>query len=220
MRRGIVGIEFAPDAAVAAPISGVQLGVGQAGAIALRLFRVSGTRLVLASRVLPAQLIAIRTATAGTPVQVVTSRPQLWEPLLQRDAGLHVVSPSEVRQPAGGPTLLIDDRPAEARGPGETRPWQCRLDIRSQWTPAELGSFAHSDVAVFGAIPAEVTGMVAATFGLPARATEPLGRLDAGSFGILRRGRIEYVSLNPTPAEGRVLELARGIGPVAPVLQR
>ncbi|MCW2596857.1 MAG: hypothetical protein JWP39_2745, partial [Jatrophihabitans sp.] len=30
----------------------------------------------------------------------------------------------------------------------------------------------------------------------------------------LRRGRIEYVSLNPTSAEGHVLESARGAGPV------
>lgn len=212
MRRGIVGLQLDTAAAVTAPASGVQLGIGQAGPITLRLFRVSGTRVVLAARVLPAQLMAIRSAAAGTPVQVVTSRPQLWQPLLSRD-GAHVVAPAEVGQPPGGPTLMIDDRPAEARGPAEVRPWQCRVDVRTQWTPMDLPSFAHTDLTIFGAIPAEVTATVAAAFGISARAAEPLARLDSGSFGMLRRGRIEYVSVNPTSAEGQVLELTRGISP-------
>jgi hypothetical protein len=33
--------------------------------------------------------------------------------------------------------------------------------------------------------------------------------LAPGSFALLRRGRLEYVSLDPTPAEATVLELAR-----------
>jgi hypothetical protein len=209
VKRGIVRIDFAAQAEVTAPPSGVQIGIGQAGPLTLRLFRLAGTRAVLAARVVPAQLLAIRVAAGGTAVQVVTSRPQLWEPLLRRDAG-HVVGPAEVRQPLGGPTLVIDDRPPEARGPAEIRPWQCRLEIRTQWTPAMLGSFAHADLTIFGAIPAEYSAGVAKAFGVPVAAAEVLARLDAGSFAVARRGRIEYVSLNPTAAEGQLLELARG----------
>lgn len=215
LRRGVVPVRFDDGAVVAAPQSGLELGVGLRGPLSLRLFRLGGTRAVLAGRVLPAQLLAVRAAAGGTPVQAVTSRPQLWTPLLPRDAG-HIVAPGESRGPLGGPSLVIDDRPAEARGQSEMRPWQCRLEVRSQWTPAMLPTFAHADLAIFGAVPAEFVAVVARAFGISPDAALPLARLDAGSFGVLRRGRVEYVSLNPTGAEARILDSARGAGtPVA-----
>lgn len=217
--RGIVGLTLAEDTGITAPASGLQLGVGQGGPLSLRLFRIAGTRVVLAGRVLPAQLLAVRAAASGTPVQAVTSRPQLWAPLLPRNAG-HVVAPSESPMPVGGPTLVIDDRPAEARGPADMRPWQCRLDVRAQWTPAMLPTFAHADVTIFGAVPAEFVAMVARAFAVSPDAALPLSRLDAGSFGVLRRGRVEYVSLNLSGPEGRVLEGARGTGAPAAVAAR
>lgn len=223
----MVHLRLPRGATVAAPLSGLQLGTGRSGSMALRLFRTAGTRVVLAARPAPAQLLAVRAAAAGIPVQVVTSRSQLWEPLLRdpgqqgRSAlGPHVVATTEMRQAPGGPSLLIDDRPAEPRGPGEPRAWQCRLEVRTQWTPAELGSYAYTDIVIFGAIPAEYTRNVAAVFGIGARAAEPLARLDARSFGIVRRGRVEYVSLDPSPAEGQLLEQARGVAAVAATNRR
>lgn len=216
MKSGIVGIDFEPGAEIAAPQSGVHLGTGQSGAVSLRLFRLMGSRIVLAARVLPAQLIAVRAAAGGTSVQVVTSRPQLWEPLLQTSRTSAVLRSADALAQLGGPVLFIDDRPAEARSPLEIRAWQCRIDIRTQWTPAELAAFAHTDLTIFGAVPSDAAKTICATFGLPATAADPLTRLDAGSFGMLRRGHLEIVSLNPTPAEGQVLESARGIGSPAP----
>lgn len=212
MRRGMIGIQFEASAEIAAPKSGVLLGTGTDGAISLRLFRAAGTRIVLAARVLPAQLIALRAAAAGSSVQVVTSRPQLWEPILGSAPRSHVVPDVQRLAPGSGPRLLIDDRPAQARGPLDLAPWQCRIDIRTQWTPLELTGFAHSDLAVFGAVPPNAARPIASTFALPRGATDRLDRLDAGSFGVVRRGRIEYVSLNPTAAEAQVLDRARGIG--------
>lgn len=212
MRRGIVGVRFTPGAEIAAPESGVQFGAGQHGAVSLRLFRAGGTRIVLAARVLPAQLIVVRAAAAGATVQVVTTRPQLWEPVLMTASGAQVVTDVRALSRGSGPRLLVDDRPAEGRGPIEVAPWQCRIDIRTQWTPSELAAFAHADLAVFGAVPRDAARAIAATFALPRGASDRLDRLDAGSFGVMRRGRIEYVSLNPTPAEGQVLDRARGIG--------
>lgn len=211
MRRGIVSVRLADDAAITAPTSGLRLGVGQHGPLSLRLFRLGGTRAVLAGRVLPAQLLAVRAAAGGTPVHAVTSRPQLWEPLLDRGAG-HTVTPTESHTPPGGPTLIVDDRPSESWGPGEMRPWHCRLEVRTQWSPAMLATFAHADLTIFGAIPGEFVGTVARAFAVSPDAVLPLARLDAGSFGVLRRGRVEYVSLDPTAAEGQLLERARGAG--------
>lgn len=212
MKAGIVGLEFGVGAEIAAPHSGVHIGTGHDGPVSLRLFRLLGTRIALAARVLPAQLIAVRAAAGGTSVQVVTSRPQLWEPLLRTARNSGIVRVAEALPPSAGPVLLIDDRPAEARSPIEIRPWQCRIDIRTQWSTAELAGFAHTDLAIFGAVPPESARIIGSTFGLRLEAADPLTRLDAGSFGMLRRGQIEFVSLNPTSDEGQVLEAARGIG--------
>lgn len=207
MKRGILAVALDERTEVSAPPSGVQLGTGRDGAVRLRLFRLAGTRVVLATKPVVAQLLAVRVAAAGTPVQVVTERPGLWRSLLGSDAayGSHQVVATETRVAAGGPTLVVDDRAPQSRGPAELQPWQCRLELRAQWTPAQLAGFAHADLTVFGALPAEFVPAVARAFDLPARQAESLPRLDATSFAVLRRGRIEYVSLNPTPAEAQVL---------------
>lgn len=210
MRRGIARVRFAPDAAVRAPVSGVQLGIGEGGPVALRLFRLTGTSAVLASALLPAQLIAIRTAAAGTPVHVITGRPQFWQPLLPAGRGGHVVAQTESTPTPGGAFLVIEDRPLQLRTALETHPWQCRLDVRTEWAPTDLASFAYADFVVFGGIPAEFTEMVASSFRLAGQPSARLAQLEPGTVGVLRRGRIEFVALNPTPAEQQLLDQARG----------
>ncbi|PZS25281.1 MAG: hypothetical protein DLM58_22780 [Pseudonocardiales bacterium] len=209
MTRGAVRVHFAPGASVAAPPSGVRLGVGRGGPVLIRLFRSGGTRIVLAAGVLPAQLIAIRTAASGAGVHVISVRPQLWQPLLRHGADAHILGPGAPLPPQSGPTLVIDDRPAEVRGAAEVPPWQCRLDVRTHWTPSELGTFAHADVVVLGTVAGALAAQVAAGFDVPRAATSAMAALAPGSFALLRRGRLEYVSLDPTPAEAGVLELAR-----------
>jgi hypothetical protein len=216
----VVRMRIEPGAEIEAPESGVQLGSGQSGTLSVRLFRAGGTRIALAARVLPAQLIAVRVTAAGTPVQVVTSRPQLWEALLRSAPNCRVVRDATALPASGGPGLLVDDRPAEGRSPIDIRPWQCRIDVRTQWAPSELAGFAHYDLAVFGAVPPETARHVAGMFGLPRGSAEPLSRLDARSFGVVRRGHVEYVSLNPTSAEGQLLDQARGIGSASARLLR
>lgn len=202
-------VHFAPGAAVSAPPSGVRLGVGRNGPVLIRLFRSGGTRIVLAAGVLPAQLIAVRTAASGAAVHVITVRPQLWQPLLRHGVDAHIFAPGAPLPPQSGPTLLIDDRPAEPRGAGEVPPWQCRLDVRTHWTPSELGTFAHADVVVLGTVAGVLAAQIASVFDVAREATAPMATLTPGSFALLRRGRLEYVSLDPTPAEAQVLELAR-----------
>ena len=217
MSRGIVDVRFAPDAAVSAPASGVQLGIGEGGPVTLRLFRLSGTPVVFASALAPAQLIAIRVAAAGTPVHVLTGRPQFWQPLLPAAGGLHAISPSEQPQPPGGPSLLIEDRPAQLRTPAEAYPWQCRLDVRTEWSPADLPSFAYTDVAAFGGIPVHYAQALAAAFRVPEPQAARLTRLEPGTVGVFRRGQMALVALNATDAELSLLDQARGAAPAAPI---
>ena len=209
MRRGAVRIHLDPDTLIAAPPSGVHLGVGPSGLVSLRLFRSSGTRIGLASAVLPAQLIAIRTAASGAAVHVVTARPQLWKPLLRHGTETHVVRPGVALPPTGTPALLIDDRPTEVRSSAEVRPWHCRIDVRTHWTPAELPGLAHADVALFGTVPPASIDAIAAAFAIPRAEAAPLADMPQGVFALLRRGRREYVSPDPTSAEAQVLEQAR-----------
>jgi hypothetical protein len=207
--RGAVRVRFAPGATVAAPPSGVRLGLGRCGPVLIRLFRSGGTRIVLAADVLPAQLVAVRTAASGATVQVITVRPQLWQPLLRHGADTHIFGPGTPPPQRSGPTLLIDDRPAEVRGSGDVPPWQCRLDVRTHWTPSELGTFAHADVVILGTVAGALAAQVASAFDVAREATTAMATLGPGSFALLRRGRLDYVSLDPTPPETQVLQLAR-----------
>lgn len=208
MRRGVLDVRLDERAVVGAPTSGVQLGVGRDGPVRLRLFRLVGTRVVVATRPDPVRLLVVRVAAAGTPVQVVTDRAGSWRPLLGDGAG-HLVGDTETRALAGGigPTLVVHDR-EPIRGAEEVQPWQCRLELRPRWTPAQLVGFARGDVTVFGALPAEFVPGVARAFDLPMRAAEPLARLDATSFAVVRRGHVDYVTLDPTPAEAQALARA------------
>jgi hypothetical protein len=212
VNRGVPTFAMTPGSAVAAPVSGVRLGTGAGGPLTLRLFRLRGTRVVITSAVLPAQLIALRAAAAGTPVQVVTNRPHVWEPLLAHDLRTHLITESEVQRQRGGAELLVDDQPVGSRGATELGPWQCRIDVRARWTPTEIGSFVHTDIAIFATAAAEHSVRIAAAFGLPRQATGELARLDERSFGIVRRGRIEYASVDPTRGEQDLLARAGGFG--------
>ncbi|MEP7020112.1 MAG: hypothetical protein ABI808_05640 [Pseudonocardiales bacterium] len=149
MTRGAVRVHFAPGASVAAPPSGVRLGVGRSGPVLIRLFRSGGTRIVLAAGVLPAQLIAIRTAASGAGVHVISVRPQLWQPLLRHGADAHILGPGAPLPPQSGPTLVIDDRPAEVRGAAEVPPgnaaWTSgRTGRRRSWAPSRTPTSSYS----------------------------------------------------------------------------
>lgn len=209
MNRGVVGLRLGDAAAVAAPASGVHVVAGERGPITLRLFRLSGTRLTVVWAP-AAQLIAVRVAAAGTPVQVVTSRPALWEPLLPRHLAGQVVPSAELLTPPGGPSLVIDDRPAHARGAAELHPWQCRVDVRTDWMPSDLPSFAYADLAILTDVPPDATATVASAFAIPGPTAERLAQLPPGRLALLRRGRVEFGTLNPTPAEAQLLEVAQG----------
>jgi hypothetical protein len=211
VKRGIVGVRLPEGTVVAAPRSGVVLGAGETGPLALRLFRLSGTRVIAASAGPAVQLLVVRAAAAGTPVHVVTGRPAAWTPLLTADRSAYVVvTAPEMLVPTGGPSLLVDDRPVSGRSPIELRPWQCRVDVRTDWTAADLSTFGYTDLTVFGTLPPELTASVVSAFALPAALGERLAYLEPGVNALVRRGRLELVALDPSPAERQLLDGARG----------
>lgn len=206
MRRGIAGIELAPDAAAAPPASGVYLGNGHGGPVRLRLFRLPGTSAVSVSALACSQLIAVRAAAAGTPVQVLTGRPDTWQGLTFDSQVLRIYAATDLPPPPDGPSLLVDDRPPQARRAVATAPWQCRLDVRTEWSRQEIASFAHANLTVFGILPADLTAVVASAYRIPQHAAAGLAHLEPGVVGLARRGLLELVRLDPTQAESGALD--------------
>lgn len=193
-------------AAVPAPASGVTLGVARGGPVALRLFRAAGTRVVVAGEALPAQLLALRAASAGTPVHVTTPVPERWAPVVAHGPGSGIHRLPDPGPTAAGPALIVDEHPDRSRT--DVRPWQCRVEIRSEWTAADLGSFTSADVTVLGRVPSETHLRIAALYGLSPRATEAITGLPPRTVALLRRGRMECVELQLTADEEYVLERA------------
>ncbi|HET6877272.1 MAG TPA: hypothetical protein VFH38_07070 [Jatrophihabitans sp.] len=206
-RTGVVPVELTDDAAVPAPASGLMLGSGRGAPVALRLFRSQGTRLIVAGDPLPAQLLALRAASAGTPVHVITAVSALWEQVVAHGPGHRVQQPGETRPAVVGAALVVHDHPTRSRA--DVRPWQCRVDVRSGWSAADLGSFTAADLTVFGRVSSETSLRIAALYGLAPRATEAMTGLLPRGAALVRPGRIEYVELQLSPAEAQLLERAR-----------
>jgi hypothetical protein len=217
------GVSVAPDDMVPAPPTGVAVGRGAAGTVHLRLFRPSGTRVVLGAgrdAVRAAHLLALRAAASGIPVEVVTARPQMWQPLIGHGPGSRIRTPDEPARPSAGPMLLIDDRPGDAASQcalGGVRAWQCRLEVRGPAPESDptagvadepLGSVARADLVVLGAVSPEIAAGAVAAFGVSPEVGEVLPHLEPGTCALLRPGRVDYVALDAGAAEQALLDAA------------
>jgi hypothetical protein len=197
----------AGDEAPAQP-SGVHIGLRRERPVALRLFRPQGTRVAVLASAVPAQLLAMRAASVGAMIRVQSPRPQAWGPVLRHGANVTVAPPGAGLPPPGtphAPVLVVDDRPTDAGGLGDAGPWQCRLDIRALMSSADLGAIAHADVLIFGQLTAAIANALPDMMGLPVSQTGQLTALGPGSVALVSRGVIQYVTLDPTQAEGQLL---------------
>jgi hypothetical protein len=172
----------------------------------MRLFRPTGTRVAAVATLAPVQLLALRAAVVGVAVRVLTARPQVWEPLLSAGPDARTLPVGSDVAPVVGPSLVIDDRPDQARRLGETGPWRCRIDVRTPVTSADLRTLTAADVLLVGGLVPDLA--IAATAGLGVSVPH-LSQLTApaqGTVTVLRRGGIDYVTLDPSAAERAVLD--------------
>jgi hypothetical protein len=199
--RGLATISVAPGLRIAAPRSGVQLGVGPNGPVALRLFRPTGTRVAAISALVAVQVLAARAVAAGVQVRVITARPREWQAWLAGGPDAAVVTAAGEVPPPSGPSLVVDDQPDQARRLGDPVAWRCRVDIRTPATGADLRTLTAADVLLAGALVPDVALAAASGMGVSvpqlARLTEPA----PGTVAVLCRGGIEYVTLDPAPGE-------------------
>jgi hypothetical protein len=197
----------AGDEAPAQP-GGLRIGSRGGRPTWLRLFRPRGTRVAVLASAVPAQVLAMRAVSAGATVRVQSPRPQAWGPVLQHGANVSVGPPGAGLPPPGtlsAPVLIVDDRPTETSGLGDAGPWQCRLDIRAVMSSSELGRLASGDLLIVGQLGAATADVLARTMGVPASTSASLTTLGSGSVALVARGTIEYVALDPSPAEAALL---------------
>lgn len=210
MRHGIADVRIGEDELAPAPRSGVVLGRGHHGPVLVRLLRPGGTRIAALGALLPAQLLVSRAAAAAFPVEIVTSRAATWEQLAQQP-GIRVRGAAAAGDAArlAGQALVVHDRPdAAARGVGEVRAWQCRLEVRD--ASAEPAAVANADLVLVATMPERAAERVAAVFGLRREAVAGLVGMDPAACAVIRRGRIDYVALDLTSAEQHALVTRSG----------
>ncbi len=195
------------DEAPAQP-SGIRIGMRRDRPLSLRLFRPQGTRIAVLSSAVPAQLLAMRAAAVGATIRVQSPRPQAWGPVVRHGLDISVAPPGAGFPPPGtphSPVLVVDDRPIEVGGLGDAGPWQCRLDIRAVTSASDLGAIGHADVLVFGQVSSAVASALATMMGLDMSLVGQLSALGPGAIALVSRGAIEYVALDPSPAERQLL---------------
>lgn len=206
MSRGQLTLSLVPGIASAAPRSGAHLGIGQGGPVALRLFRQIPTRLAVVGAIEAAQLLAIRAGSVGASVLVMTRREAMWGPVVAHSPDGRVTPPAagaaQLARPQG---VIVDDRPEETRGTGEVGEWQCRMDIRTPTSAAELASLGYADAVLLGRVDAELAAAVPAVFGVAPAHPAHLTSLADGVVAVLRRGALDYVTLDPAPREAALL---------------
>lgn len=201
MNRGIATVRLPAGTRVAAPRSGLRLGATPSGPVALRLFRPGGTRVAAISALDAVQLLTARAATGGLQVRVLTTRPAEWQPLLARGADAAAVPPgSELPQPTGA-SLLVDDTPDQPRRLGETRDWRCRIDIRAPASTADVRTLTGADVLLVGGLPPDLALAAVSGMGVSVPQLSQLSAPAVGTVAVLRRGAIEFVTLDPASGE-------------------
>ncbi|MGN6606883.1 MAG: hypothetical protein ACTHMS_07720 [Jatrophihabitans sp.] len=184
--------------AVAAPVTGLHLGRGRTGPVVLRLFRRDGTRVAVLGAPAPARLLVLRAVAAGVPTAVVTPRPAGWSAL-----GGVVLAPPGSAPDAG---LVADEARTNDVGPvGAVKAWQCRVEFRTPFVANDVVALTNADLVVTARLDPEVSGGMRGAFGLSRDDARVLTSLDPGSFAAVHRGRLQVMSLDPTPPEQALL---------------
>lgn len=188
---------LAPGQVLPAPTTGVFLGRNKEGPLSLRLFRRRGTRMAVFSDPDVAQLLTLRAAVAGAAVRVVTQRHTIWTPALRHGMDAQIAPVTgylPVVQP--GPSLFVDDLPDAPRPTGDVNDWQCLLHIRTldgqPLDATRIASFAHVDVAFFGALSSPLAADVGQLFDL-GEAAASLTVVPPHAVAVVARGRVQLV---------------------------
>ncbi|MGY0007339.1 type VII secretion protein EccE [Micromonospora sp. I033] len=193
--------------------SGLMVGANRhGGAVAVRLFRPTTTRLLLVGGVRAAQLLTLRALALGARVAVQTARPRVWEPFV-RGAGapggaVPLVPPG---RPVGGapgsplhPVLLVVDAGPVPPAVAPAAAWQSVLVVRDELTAADTAALARADLAILQPLDPGEAALAGAALGLGGSA-EWLTRIRDDMVAVVNRRALRWALLSPTPIESQLV---------------
>ncbi|WNM41570.1 type VII secretion protein EccE [Micromonospora halotolerans] len=193
--------------------SGLMVGANRhGGAVTVRLFRPTTTRLLLVGGVRAAQLLTLRALALGARVAVQTARPRVWEPFVRGvgvpGGAVPLVPPG---RPVGGapgsplrPLLLVVDAGPVPPEVGPAVPWQSVLVVRDELTPADTAALARADLAILQPLDAGEAALAGAALGLGGSA-EWLTRIRDDMVAVVNRRALRWALLSPTPIESQLV---------------
>lgn len=207
-----------PVDAVSTGPSGLLLGEAPAtqasrgGPVSIRLFRATGSKLVVAVPEYITWLLAFRSISLGAHLSIISSDPRRWEQLVGavRSSGgtADLLGPYD-RPPSAGrpyrPSLVVDAADyfdGIVQGVG---PWQATLVVQSVATAAAVFALRSCDLALVAPWDQRVAEQCRRAYALNPAQVKACGNLAQNEIVVARPRRVVRVAVPPTPTEYQLL---------------
>ncbi|RRD46195.1 hypothetical protein [Tessaracoccus sp. OH4464_COT-324] len=199
------------DPVVSTGPSGLLLGRGPGGPVALRLFRKEPTRLYLAVPEYMRWLIAFRAVCIGAHLSVVSSDHRQWLALAEtvRSCGGTIDLLRDLEDVPGQgrpfrPSLILDDD--EAVGPTHRLgAWQAVARIGDPTSSGAVGELRNSEVAIVTPLDGKTGENLRRAYALPASQVKAASDLMETEVVLASARRLARVVIPPSPTEYRLL---------------
>jgi hypothetical protein len=191
--------------------SGLLLGRGAGGPVALRLFRPEPTRLYLAVPEYMRWLIAFRAMCLGAHLSVIARDHREWLTLadtVRSCGGTIDLLRTTDNVPGQGrpfrPSLIIDDMDA-IQPTYRLGPWQALAHIGDPSTSKAVSELRNSDVVMVSSLDGRTGENLRRAYALPASQVKAASDLSESEVALATVRRIARVNVPPSPMEYRLL---------------
>ncbi len=191
--------------------SGLLLGRGPGGAVALRLFRREPTRVYLAVPDYMQWLLAFRAMCIGAHLTILSTSARRWLALADtvRACGGTIDILSDVENVPGQgrpfrPSLVVDAMDA-IQPTHRLGAWQAVARVGDPTSSSAVGELRNSDVAIVSPVDAKVSEHLRRAFALPSSQVKGVLDLDDSEVVLASARRLARVAMPPSPMEYRML---------------
>lgn len=181
--------------------------------VAVRLFEGRPTMLAAVGTPNLVRVIAFRAVAVGAAVRVVTTRPDLWRPLVESLGGygrLVTIVAVDTGPPGGGspaaPVLTVLD--ADARPPDPRRgpaPWGTTVTLLPAVSDSTASTLRLADIALLPRCDHAQARRACALLGVEARHVPRLVYAPDDGLALVAAGEPAFLRLAPTEVERRLL---------------
>lgn len=199
------------ESSVATGPSGLLLGQGAGGPVAMKLFRTEPTRVYLAVPDYLQWLLAFRAVCIGAHVSVLAEDHRPWLALadtirscggtidLLRDTG-NVPGQGRPFRPSFVLDLMGAVQPTRHLGA-----WQAVAKVADPTSSGAVGEMRNSDIAIVTGLDAKVGEHLRRAYALPSSQVKAASDLREGEVALASVRRIARVAVPPSPMEHRML---------------